>query len=123
MHTFFKLGSAELNTSNPNRTILYGMGLAIVFGVIQIVLVVKYVFNTIQMVKANDGVRRRLSILPNDRLKERMRFIGKRFADHAPYWQVSASSTELAPPSATLTDVGLPRLGSLLCGAVSSCSS
>lgn len=64
-----------------------GMYFAIFLMLCELVLFYKYLRDTRAMVISDRARRRRLSNLPTGRLRNRMRFIGKRFAPHASYWQ------------------------------------
>ena len=69
------------------RTNDFGLYAAIFLLILEGVLFFKYLLNTRAMVQADEARRRRLSNLGQTRLRNRMRFVGKRFAPHASYWQ------------------------------------
>ena len=59
---------------------------AIVLLVLEVALIARYFLHTCAIMVA-DSSAQRASTLPLARLRERMRFVGKRFAPHVPYWQ------------------------------------
>ena len=66
---------------------LFGIVAACMLLLFEVALVTMYMLNTRAMVLTDEGRQRRLSSLSQQRLKARMRFVGKRFAPHASYWQ------------------------------------
>lgn len=106
IYFFLWAGTREGTGATGEGFALTGFMLACALLITEIYLVGRYLLNTISMNAADQGARRRLSQLPSSRLRERMRFIGKRFATHAPYWQFvvvrapcrRGSKRESAPP-------------------------
>ena len=68
-------------------TSIPGLVLSIAYLTLMFTLLGKYDRNIRSMMAADEGNRRRLSQLPKHRIAARMRFIGKRFGEHAPFWQ------------------------------------
>ena len=89
--TFMKHGYTDVLYGSSILSVgpitIIGFICASVLLILEMALLIKYGMNMHSLVQAEDGARRRLSQLPNNRLNERMRFIQKRFETHAPYWQ------------------------------------
>lgn len=77
--------STKKGETTPSETA--GFALAIVLWIFEAALIFKYAVNTHSMVLGEEHRKRRLSALPQPRLKERLRFTTKRFRPGAPYWQ------------------------------------
>ena len=75
------------SVSSLDETSIPGTVLSFAYLTLMFILIGKYLRNTRSMMAADEGNRRRLSQLPKHRIAARMRFIGKRFGEHAPFWQ------------------------------------